>query len=193
MDLVPLIDLNEQATSEARTQMADSHKNKIPPDSDSKKLRQENDERFPSGPWEGFFLMAHTGRKRHMMELILKFSETRITGEGRDFVGDFILRGRYDLTTGDCVWNKKYVNRHEVAYDGYNEGKGIFGKWEIMDTTPSHGGFLIWPKGMGGPTNPRKREEVEVPAEPSQSGISESELVTVSSDNLDQSAESFDD
>jgi hypothetical protein len=173
--------------------MADPNENKTPPDSKSKKPRLENDERFPSGPWEGFFLMSHTGRKRHMMELILNFSETRITGEGRDFVGDFILRGRYDLATGHCLWNKKYVKRHEVGYDGYNEGKGIFGKWEILDTTPSHGGFLIWPKGMGDPTNHRKREVVEVPAEAGRQAISESELVTVSAENLDQSTESFDD
>jgi hypothetical protein len=172
--------------------MADPNENKTPPDSKSKKTRLENDERFPSGPWEGFFLMSHTGRKRHMMELILKFSETRITGEGRDFVGDFILRGRYDLATGHCLWNKKYVKRHEVGYDGYNEGKGIFGKWEILDTTPSHGGFLIWPKGMGDPTNHRKREVVEEPAEAGRQAISESELVTVSAENLDQSTESFD-
>ena len=173
--------------------MSDSRKNKFPPDDISKKTRLENDERFPSGPWEGFFLMAHTGRKRHMMELILKFSETRITGEGRDFVGDFILRGRYDVATGHCLWNKKYVNRHEVGYDGYNEGKGIFGRWEIIEGSGSHrGGFLIWPKGMGDPTNHRKKVEVKEPVETDHRVISESELITVSSDNLDKSAELFD-
>ena len=100
---------------------------------------------------------------------------------------------RYDLATGHCLWNKKYVKRHEVGYDGYNEGKGIFGKWEIIDTTPFHGGFLIWPKGMGDPTNHRKREEVEAPAETDHRAISESELVTVSAENLDQAEEKFDD
>jgi len=46
---------------------------------------------------------------------------------------------------------------------------------------------------MGDPTNHRKREEVEEPDETGRQAISESELVTVSAENLDQSTESFDD
>ncbi len=164
---------------------------KIPPEVKSDKTQLENDERFPSGPWEGFFLMSQTDRKRHMMDLILTCSETRMTGEGQDFVGDFILRGRYEIATGRCVWNKKYLNRHEVGYVGYNEGKGIFGKWEILDTNHSHGGFLIWPKGMGDPTNHRKRAEVEAPAQSDQTAFSESELITVSIDNIEKSADTI--
>lgn len=167
--------------------------NKLTPDVKSGKKKLETDERFPSGPWEGFFLMSHTGRKRHMMELLLTFSETRITGEGRDFVGDFILRGRYDIETGHCLWNKKYVSKHEVGYEGYNEGKGIFGKWEINDSTPSHGGFLIWPQGMGDPTNHRRRQEADVPADDSVRHISEENLVTVSAESAKGLSEPLED
>lgn len=159
--------------------------NNLPPDVKFKKAKLETDDRFPSGPWEGFFLMSHTGRKRHMMELNLTFSETRITGEGRDFVGDFILRGRYDLESGHCLWNKKYVSKHEVGYDGYNEGKGIFGKWLINDDTPSHGGFLVWPKGMGDPTIHRRRNEEEAPVDDQQRTVTEADLATVSAESAE--------
>jgi hypothetical protein len=143
-------------------------------------LKPETDERFPSGEWEGFFLMSHTGLRRHMMELLLSFSQGRLKGEGRDFVGDFLLRGRYDVETGRCIWNKKYVNKHEVNYDGFNEGKGIFGKWEIQDVMTWHGGFLIWPKGMGDPTRHRRRAEADVPIDAENRGVTEADLAPVS-------------
>ena len=144
------------------------------------KLKPETDERFPSGEWEGFFLMGHTGTKRHLMELMLTFSEGKMSGEGRDFVGEFLLSGRYEVETGRCIWNKKYVRKHEVSYDGFNEGKGIFGRWEIQDVITWHGGFLIWPKGMGDPTKHRRRAEADAPVDSEPMGVSESDFATVS-------------
>ena len=90
----------------------------------------ETDPRFPSGPWLGFFLMAHMPG-RHMMELQLSFHEGVMTGEGRDMIGLFLIRGKYKLDDGKCRWTKRYVGKHDVAYQGYNEGKGIWGLWEI--------------------------------------------------------------
>ena len=46
----------------------------------------ETDPRFPSGPWQGFFLMAHSPG-RHRMELHLSFRQGTMTGEGRDMIG----------------------------------------------------------------------------------------------------------
>lgn len=144
------------------------------------KLKLETDERFPSGEWEGFFLMSQTGTKRHMMELKLTFAEGKMNGEGRDFVGEFLMTGRYEVETGRCAWAKKYVGKHDVSYDGFNEGKGIFGRWEILDIIVWHGGFLIWPKGMGDPTKHRRRAETDAPVDFESRGISESDLATVS-------------
>lgn len=149
-------------------------------DENRPKLKLETDDRFPSGEWEGFFLMAHTGTKRHMMELILTFSEGKIQGEGRDFVGEFLMTGRYEVESGRCRWSKKYVGKHDVNYDGFNEGKGIFGRWEILDVITWHGGFLIWPKGMGDPTKHRRRAEADAPVDSKPMGVSEDELMTVS-------------
>lgn len=165
----------------------------MPAEDDSNKSYEpqsnsESDPRFPSGEWEGFFLMRPTGRKRHMMELMLGFCEGRIIGEGRDYVGRFTVRGEYGLDTGKCLWKKSYVQKHDVIYEGYNEGRGIFGKWEINEFVfVSTGGFLIWPKGMGDPTNHRRRAEVDVPESDGRLLITEDDFATVSAESAGMS------
>ena len=124
----------------------------------------ETDERFPSGPWEGFFLQPMLTKEKCWMELLLTFRSGVMTGEGRDRVGDFIVRGRYTVEDGKCWWSKRYLNRHDVHYSGYNEGRGIWGTWELK-TPPWRGGFHIWPVGMGDPTRMRAAAEADAPAD----------------------------
>jgi hypothetical protein len=129
----------------------------------------ETDPRFPSGPWTGFFLQpALPGR--HRMELHLTFRHGALTGEGRDWVGPFILRGRYDLADGKCYWTKRYLGQHDIHYQGFNEGKGIWGRWEFPGVPSHHGGFHIWPEGMadaaGNSLHEQADEPVEVEARP---------------------------
>lgn len=125
----------------------------------------ETDPRFPSGPWTGYFLQpAVPGR--HLMDLLLTFQQGQMTGEGRDYVGDFIVRGQYFLADGKCHWTKRYARKHDVFYQGYNEGKGIWGIWEIPATRQygtQRGGFYIWPEGMGDSTQPALAEQAEMP------------------------------
>ncbi|HYV37420.1 MAG TPA: hypothetical protein VE988_17065 [Gemmataceae bacterium] len=127
----------------------------------------ESDSRFPSGPWTGFWLQkAIPGR--HLMELRLHFHNGTMTGEGRDWVGAFIIRGRYDVADGRCHWNKRYIGKHDVFYKGFNEGKGIWGTWEMSTSvhpTSYTGGFHIWPEGMADPTQPALGEAAEPPVE----------------------------
>jgi hypothetical protein len=118
----------------------------------------EQDNRFPSGPWTGFYLQPPMAG-RQWMELRLSFSNGRIRGDGRDRVGAFTFTGSYDVRDGRCHWMKRYVGQHEVAYQGYNEGKGIWGVWEIPPR--ARGGFHIWPVGMGDPTVAAQVEEVQ--------------------------------
>jgi hypothetical protein len=99
------------------------------------------------------------------MELRLTFSNGRIRGDGRDRIGAFTFAGSYDLHDGTCHWMKRYVGRHEVAYRGYNEGKGIWGVWEIPPR--ARGGFHIWPVSMGDPTGETRGEQVEESGEAS--------------------------
>jgi hypothetical protein len=125
----------------------------------------ESDPRFPSGPWTGFFLQRLVPG-RHLMELGITFRDGTITGEGRDWVGKFILRGRYFLEDGKCYWTKRYLGKHDVFYRGYNEGRGIWGTWEIPDSDISsqqRGGFHIWPEGMADPTGSVLTEEADPP------------------------------
>ena len=131
------------------------------------KANLETDLRFPSGPWTGFFLQKELPG-RHFMELALHFLQGTMTGEGRDRVGDFIIRGHYTLEDGKCWWTKRYLGRHDVFYQGFNEGKGIWGTWEIPPDKNLgiryHGGFYIWPVGLGDPTGEHLVEAADVPA-----------------------------
>lgn len=131
--------------------------------------RLETDPRFPTGLWRGFFVQTHYPPGRYPTELHLTFREGRIGGEGRDWVGRFVVAGRYDLGDGRCSWSKRYLGRHEVLYHGYNEGKGIWGTWEINESDESEnsfyvkGGFHIWPQGMPDPCTPQLSEEADPP------------------------------
>jgi hypothetical protein len=123
----------------------------------------ETDTRFPSGPWKGFFLQP-SRPGRNWMEMRLTFARGSISGPGRDFVGKFQFSGKYDLETGKCVWSKQYVDKHTVAYQGYNEGKGIWGVWEIPPAgRDGRGGFHIWPDAMGDPTGSTLHAEEDIP------------------------------
>ena len=122
----------------------------------------ETDSRFPSGPWCGFFLMSHLPG-RHQMELHLTFRQGVMTGEGRDRIGSFLIRGRYQVEDGQCWWTKRYIGKHDVSYHGYNEGKGIWGLWEIPPSWK--GGFHIWPEAMGDPTQQKLAEAIDEPVE----------------------------
>lgn len=125
-------------------------------------LDLEADPRFPSGPWTGYFLQElHPGRNK--MDLHLTFRQGQMSGDGRDMVGDFIITGRYQTSDGQCWWHKRYLGKHDVIYKGYNEGKGIWGVWEIPPQ--QRGGFHIWPEAMGDPTQQRLSAEADLPAE----------------------------
>lgn len=117
----------------------------------------ESDERFPSGPWSGYYQQ----HGRHGMDLTLTFRKGQISGDGRDSVGTFLIRGSYDTQTGKCHWSKRYLGAHDVHYDGYNEGKGIWGVWDLRGW--GRGGFHIWPKAWGQGIGLSLEEEIEEP------------------------------
>jgi hypothetical protein len=132
------------------------------PDSSQPDLTLEQDSRFPSGPWKGFFLQPVLPG-RHWMELSLTFRRGELRGDGRDWVGAFLFRGRYEIESGKCWWTKQYIGRHSIHYQGYNEGKGIWGTWEWPRSPVWRGGFHIWPTAMGDPTQQRLAEEMDQP------------------------------
>jgi hypothetical protein len=109
----------------------------------------EADPRFPSGVWTGFFLQYWIPG-RNKTDMSLTWQDGTLTGRGTDRVGPFTISGTYDTATGRCEWKKQYVGRHSVAYRGMNDGRGIWGVWEIRQLGGLYvdrGGFHIWPEG----------------------------------------------
>jgi hypothetical protein len=102
-------------------------------------------ELFPSGPWTGFY--NYSPQDKHRMDLELTFAAGKMSGDGNDDVGRFLVKGQYDLHSLECWWTKSYVGAHDVFYRGFREGKGIWGTWEI--SVHARGGFHIWPKRAG--------------------------------------------
>jgi len=123
----------------------------------------ETDPRFPSGPWKGFFLDKRLSERR-WMELDLVFKQGRVVGRGRDFVGKFVFSGAYDLKAGKCRFKKGYIGLHSVNYDGYNEGRGVWGVW-CIPSDDLKGGFHIWPKGMSDPSGSTLDTYIDVPVD----------------------------
>src|SRR5262245_57147424 len=115
------------------------------------KIEVETDPRFPSGKWTGFW-MQRLIMGRQYMGLQLTFAKSQISGEGCDRVGDFIMSGEYDLRTGGCVIHKRYLDAHDVLYEGRNENDGmwLWGLWSIEKL--DRGGFHLWPAGESDPT-----------------------------------------
>jgi len=97
------------------------------------------------------------------MELGLSFAHGRMDGEGRDDVGLFLIKGRYEEGNGECHWTKSYIGAHDVFYRGFREGKGIWGTWEIGNW--SRGGFHIWPRAAAEGETESESEELEAPVD----------------------------
>jgi hypothetical protein len=128
----------------------------------------ETDPRFPCGKWVGFWTQEPMLRGKQRQEMILTFRQGAMDGEGRDRVGTFLSRGFYSTTNGKCRWTKKYVGKHDVYYQGYNEGKGIWGTWEISSSISPvaiKGGFHIWPEGASDAIDPSLAAEADLPAD----------------------------
>lgn len=110
---------------------------------------------FPTGEWYGFYTYADYPGK-HQMDLILEFSHGRVTGEGCDGIGEFVISGTYSEAAKEASWAKTYVGSHSVNYVGYREGKGIWGTWNLPG---AKGGFHIWPLTEGEPLESVEEEE----------------------------------
>lgn len=105
----------------------------------------EQDSRFPSGEWNGFYLESHQP-KRGWMHLYLNFQDGKISGEGTDYVGPWHIKGNYDINSGKCQWTKNYLGKHQVDYQGLVGETGIQGEWTISYLSNA---FHIWPRSMG--------------------------------------------
>jgi len=62
-----------------------------------------SDPQFPSGEWVGFYTYAN-GSRKYLMDLVLEFKGGRMTGEGADEIGLFVISGTYSEQNGECAW-----------------------------------------------------------------------------------------
>lgn len=120
----------------------------------------EDDPRFPSGEWEGFYLYGFgMGLARHRMSCVFTFTRGQVSGSGTDDVGPFTWSGSYDLSAGRCRLHKRYA-QHVVFYDGYVESQGMWGIWELPS---SRGGFRLWPQGLRSQQEEEAQVELSLP------------------------------
>jgi len=107
----------------------------------------EQDDRFPSGPWNGFWTQRSTKGRQ---SLGLTFSAGAVTGDGTDFVGEFLCRGVYSTDAGTLHMTKTY-STHRLEYVGFAEGDGIWGTWTLRQAgrEVDKGGFHLWPDAIG--------------------------------------------
>jgi hypothetical protein len=85
---------------------------------------------YPSGVWRGYWEQAGWGRQP-MGELVLRFVDGQIFGDGTDVIGPFSFSGEYD-ERGRIRMTKQYHRRHRVFYEGTYDGEGtLYGRWSI--------------------------------------------------------------
>ncbi|MFT7619664.1 MAG: hypothetical protein ACI97A_003320 [Planctomycetota bacterium] len=85
---------------------------------DEMKIVILDDPEFSSGRWIDFYLQ---GGMKPPQDLRLNFFDGNLTGSGRDAVGAFSIRGRYDRNLKEVMWRKIYVRAHTVFYRGFRE------------------------------------------------------------------------
>ena len=71
----------------------------------------ETDDRFPSGTWVGYFIQWNS---RSRTELDLFFKDGLISGAGAAWVGEFIVKGRYQIDDGNHI---SHLSRANGRYD----------------------------------------------------------------------------
>ncbi len=96
---------------------------------------------FPSGAWTGFF--QQTGR-RMTQDMELTFHDGVIRGAGWDSIGEFVIKGCYDLASREVRWTKKYADMPNVYFRGFREGVGIWGTYQSPGK--KRAGFHVWPQ-----------------------------------------------
>jgi hypothetical protein len=101
------------------------------------------DEIPPSGPWSGYYLYGHEGRKHHMRLGLAFTPDGKILGDGVDDIAPFVIDGSFNGATGEANWTKAYVGLHTVYYSGIYSRRSICGNWTLGLLT---GGFWIWPE-----------------------------------------------
>jgi hypothetical protein len=80
---------------------------------------------------EGWWEQGWFGRQP-MLDLTLEFRGEEVSGNGRDMVGLFTLRGTLNAS-GEVALVKQYLGKHSVNYVGRYDGEGVLaGEWRLF-------------------------------------------------------------
>ena len=118
-----------------------------------------SDDIFPSGPWTGFYNYTGPGDK-HRMNLHLSFSKGRISGDGNDDIGLFLISGGYTPQPRSAAGLSSTLGGIKAYDEGVGEKRGIWGRWKLL---AGHGGFHIWPLQSGSGDATSEAEEITEP------------------------------
>lgn len=99
------------------------------------------------------------------MHLYMNFQQGEISGEGTDYVGPWVITGTYDVSNRVCQWEKQYLGKHRVVYEGKITENGIQGVWNIRNW--NNGPFHIWPRLRTDLYQMYMQQELENQSEPS--------------------------
>jgi hypothetical protein len=107
------------------------------------------EDEHPSGEWVGYY--GYKGKPaRCPMHLTLNFGQGIIGGAGIDNNGQFVINGSFDAANAKAKWDKRYVGKHSVQYDGTCRDGEIVGSWSLTSSDQRqnvslNGEFRIWP------------------------------------------------
>jgi hypothetical protein len=108
---------------------------------------------FRSGEWVGWY--KYPDGKQTNTSAVIFFFPGHVAGYGNDEVGDFYINGAISGT--HLTWDKQYVGKHLVKYDGNLANGSITGKWDIPG---SWGGpFQMSPREPLAPRSPPPDEQ----------------------------------
>jgi hypothetical protein len=103
-----------------------------------------------SGPWTGLSIQ---GNRRLTESIRLTISRGRITGDGSDVDGDFVLDGSYDAE-GSVTIDRRYTRVASgdpggtwavFRYQGRWDGAMVHGRWAEIGSPSNGGPFEMWP------------------------------------------------
>lgn len=133
-------------------------------DSNDQSGLDEQDPRFPSGPWFGFY---RQGGMQSRQRFNLQFRAGAVRGEGKDPVNSFVVTGTYCTDTGVVTLTKSY-DTYRVFYRGTaSPDDGIPGIWNIPyfgGVISDTGEFHIWPDELAMEETRRLAREEPAPA-----------------------------
>lgn len=83
---------------------------------------------FATGLWKGFFMYkGKSSRDDTSMDVTMVAGI--VAGYGTDTVGDFHVQGTYSDDNLSITWDKSYIGKHVVYYNGTLKGNTITGEW----------------------------------------------------------------